>query len=504
MKYLIYILSCLTCAAQGTYYLDAVNGKNYPTNNGTSTSTPWQYHPYSKLGVLTGYTHVAGDRFIYKGGVVVPEKDFPLVPQNGGSSLSVQDYYGIDGSWGTGKAIFDDQLVGANSSAGSLDQMLNNKFINMDSANFTTISGIIITNLNWANHSNLVYCIETANNFITVTNCDFLCYSNLTGGIGSDLLILNYGSTVGSHATVTHCTGTCLPSTQYSGAFCYYINDMNNCVIHDMPNAYEGIATNVSYNVIYNIQHSVATDNHENCIEVFPIQDGFCNVTHNWVTNCHTGTIIAAENLNVLTNHTTTLNIFDNILGNNSGTLTPAIAIGGKPSAEVGNGICGVANIINNLIQDGLGAGSSQAYIRVSGTPDYSQWAKINATNNYFITQASGLAQLDSGCTTTISENHELVQNNAIAASYGATTNNSWQPLINTSPTINAGVSQTAFMLSIGLPNVDMAFNNFTNDIGAFQFLGTNSPIVMAGITIKKGNSMVIKKKSNGVIIKHP
>jgi hypothetical protein len=56
-----------------------------------------------------GYSHQAGDRFIFKGGVTWPAACFGMNVSQGGSSSGVMDYYGVDVTWFVGgtRPIFD-------------------------------------------------------------------------------------------------------------------------------------------------------------------------------------------------------------------------------------------------------------------------------------------------------------------------------------------------------------------------------------------------------------
>ena len=89
------------------FYIDYASGSN--SNSGTSNSAPWKTHPYMQTsaactgsGSAPSYSHQAGDRFIFKGGVSWPAACFMMTLQAGGSSSSVQDYYGVDQTWFAG------------------------------------------------------------------------------------------------------------------------------------------------------------------------------------------------------------------------------------------------------------------------------------------------------------------------------------------------------------------------------------------------------------------
>jgi hypothetical protein len=107
---LITVIAGLTsspAAAQSgrSFYIDYTRGSN--ANNGTK-SAPWKSHPYmqtsspcSDTGSAPTYSHQAGDRFIFKGGVSWPAACFQMQIQAGGNS-SALDYYGVDQSWFAG------------------------------------------------------------------------------------------------------------------------------------------------------------------------------------------------------------------------------------------------------------------------------------------------------------------------------------------------------------------------------------------------------------------
>src|SRR5436190_22352592 len=58
-----------------TYYIDYSAGSD--SSSGNSKSSPWQRHPFMK-GFAGSYSHSAGDRFIFKGGVTWPNACFNI------------------------------------------------------------------------------------------------------------------------------------------------------------------------------------------------------------------------------------------------------------------------------------------------------------------------------------------------------------------------------------------------------------------------------------------
>src|SRR5215212_3372194 len=76
-----------------TYYIDF--GAADDSKTGTSKSTPWKRCP-GMAGFGGSYSHQAGDRFIFKGGVTWSKSCFQMKVTAGGSSDTNRDYYGVD------------------------------------------------------------------------------------------------------------------------------------------------------------------------------------------------------------------------------------------------------------------------------------------------------------------------------------------------------------------------------------------------------------------------
>jgi hypothetical protein len=105
MKRLILFLALLFAIpvmAQRVFY---ISRSGSDSNNGTSTSTPWQTHPYMNHGgscTTSGpssgptYSHQAGDIFIFKGGDTWGIACFTMTIQNSGTASAI-DYFGACG-----------------------------------------------------------------------------------------------------------------------------------------------------------------------------------------------------------------------------------------------------------------------------------------------------------------------------------------------------------------------------------------------------------------------
>jgi hypothetical protein len=100
MKKLLLTFVMALNVSGATYYIDYTTGLD--SNNGTSRSTPWRSHPY--MAHFGGsYTHNAGDRFIFKGGVTWPNSCFAMQIKGSGS-VSTPDWYGVDQGWFSGSS----------------------------------------------------------------------------------------------------------------------------------------------------------------------------------------------------------------------------------------------------------------------------------------------------------------------------------------------------------------------------------------------------------------
>jgi hypothetical protein len=98
------ILILLLAASQAratTYYVDFVGGSD--ANAGTSKAAPWKCAPGMK-GFTGGYTHAAGDQFVFKGGVTWPHGVLPLHILYSGAPGAVDAYGGLDTTWYSGAA----------------------------------------------------------------------------------------------------------------------------------------------------------------------------------------------------------------------------------------------------------------------------------------------------------------------------------------------------------------------------------------------------------------
>lgn len=473
---LVFLLSLSANAT--TYYISKASGNN--SNNGLTKLLAWSDDPYSPAFTGT-YVHSAGDVFIFEAGNTWPSSEFPIIDADSGASASVPDQRMVDPTWFSGGSfsppIFDNQLADVASYSGHA--ML--KF----TGSFQTVNGIIFTNAAYNSlHFDTSGINIGAGQYVVVTNCAFgNIINNVTPLTGSDAFTWIQGSTSGSVGTkTTHCYFTCLPSTAYVGLAVNYCDTFEYNTVEYIPNAFIGICTVCQNNTIRFIQHSEDTSVHENCLEIF-IPPGNSYIRNNIVTNNAAGELMDISALDITSNDVATVYVYNNLIANNFGTLTPAMQFDGSAPNSGHYGYRGNGIAWNNTIQDAEPSGQSQGYIRVVGRTG-SQFATIIAQNNHFITEGSGLVQADAGFLGTITENHELVENNSTANAAGYTQANSWMPTALNSPTVGIGSTAPSSIFTSSLNGV---VRGFLWDIGAYQIAGSGGPsgsIFFGGQTI--------------------
>ncbi|MBN7795240.1 hypothetical protein [Parahaliea mediterranea] len=128
------IVAFSTAAGAGaaTYYIDYAGGAD--GNDGRSPDTAWKAHPYMACWSGGEYTHAAGDRFIFKGGVTWPNRCFQMSISAGGQAGKV-DYYGVDKSWFRGSSwerpIFNGEHKSL-ANGGNIVNLGSQKYVRMD------------------------------------------------------------------------------------------------------------------------------------------------------------------------------------------------------------------------------------------------------------------------------------------------------------------------------------------------------------------------------------
>lgn len=122
MKKVLAIYLCVAVVAafsQTTYFIDFDGGND--SNVGTAEASPWKRHPRMNGWSGSAHTPVAGDRYIFKGGVTWPSNCFPMRLIHSGTvnawlSYTSTNNWFTGGSWS--RPIFDFEKVLLSASGG--------------------------------------------------------------------------------------------------------------------------------------------------------------------------------------------------------------------------------------------------------------------------------------------------------------------------------------------------------------------------------------------------
>jgi hypothetical protein len=469
---LIGVLLCASAARATTYYIDYTGGSN--SNAGTSTGAAWKSAPGMQTGAGCGsathaYTHSAGDRFIFKGGVTWPAACFGLSISNGGSGSGTQDYWGVDLSWFTG---------------GSFTRPI------FDLANTLSIGGAPITvRAQWITFDNIevkrTKLPSVASGNCTDANMD------LGGGSGNitvknmyihDWTTAALGAGTTSHASGSICqNGAAGPINADSdelsdaattaaipfGACFRNLTEIKNSKCHDTGEGEVGHFGPIHGNEFYNI-NGVAVQgydsaNHTNIIETSktgptdsPIYNNLIHDTNAGVTifDCMGATIFR----NIMWNNANFSIMLDsNCPGVNSSTT---------------------ANIYDNTVDCHTGAGCFRVFYRTGGTPGI-----LNLKNNHWITNGAPTCynNVGGGCENIAggSQSNNVTMSTSTATAQGYTSANNYSPTALSNGTVGVGANLTSLCSGALAPlcvdiNGNTAPSSGAWDVGSYQFLSSS------------------------------
>jgi len=448
------------------YYFDYTAGND--ANNGTSTATAKKRHFYMKGYSGPAYTHAAGDRFIFKGGVTWPNAAFQMNITAGGTAGS-PDYYGADVTWYTGgsftRPVFDyeNTLIGAgwSLSAGVL---------------VNAASGyIIIDNIEMKNHrapyngSDWGACTinYTAGSSLVVSNClikDWSLAAPVTdyrdGGGGGGIFGLG-GNNIVIDGCEFHQAGQAIKtgrSTSIGGT-------MRNCTVHDTIMAFLGAGT-VNDNLIYDLKDPTDLKQHANAIYVRAPSTISRNRIHDITP--YAQVIYASPSAGGVTSGTSLID--DNVVWN---VWQPCVAL----DMEAATSTSQIARILNNTL---VGAGGSGTTIRVIYRGASQTWGTLDARNNHLITSGTGVGYNNPSAgfanvnTATVSDNITMTPTDA--TSYGYTAANAYEPVAATSPTAaTTGADVSAICCATDIDGTARP----PWEIGAYVYAGAPAPGVL-------------------------
>jgi len=424
-----------------TYFIDYSAGSD--SSSGTSTSSSWQRHPFMK-GFAGSYTHHAGDRFIFKGGVTWPNACFNISVSAGGTAAG-SDYYGVDRTWFSGtswaRPIFN--------AAGAPMAGLSYISINTD---YVTVDGIEFTGFYWdSTHTswNLSMISPGASQYITVINCYMHNWSHdsYANGCRDDMSII-CGPSSGTYQGLGNYISNCvIMGTVEAGGYgscrggIYQFPRAYNCTIGNvvdgcLPNTANAEVAGCTIGpILASFQQPYDNQDHPNGVE--QLGGGTISIHHNIIHDTVAITIFVGNPGNLAY-------IYDNLIYNSQPI----------PIQADGRSGAGQMFVYNNTIVYGSGA------LANNGT----SWALV-AQNNHFIGGGGGF-----GGYSPVTQDHNLTQTASAAASAGYTSGNLWQPTSATSPTVDQGT--IVAMFNTDRLNGSRPFGAAW-DIGAYEYGAT-------------------------------
>jgi hypothetical protein len=407
------------------------------------------------------YTHTAGDRVIFKGGVTWPKEAFQLAISAGGNA-SARDYYGVDVSWFTGaswtRPTFDFENVmingGGSSSAGVLFQ--NSPFITVEGINITGHRSPVVFG------SSSVSFFGTTGN-VTLTNCVVGDWSVAGTGAGSDAGggVQNYSSGTG------YLIVNCLLHQDNQSNKCGYatkgINEISYTEIRNTPNAAFGYTTG-HHNHIHHIPNCTDPTSHANAMATTGPATTYANLIHDLGTGA--SAIFVTPNWS---GGASVDLVYNNVVYNVGLQAPIQLDTGGANTPSIG------LRAYNNV----LVANGGGYCIRVveRGTAPY---GVLDVRNCQLIATGTPLGYNNPGAgngnVTTVTLLNNITQTPVVATGAGYTAANFYQPTSIGSPTVRAGVDLSTVF------NVDRLGTIRPSglwDIAAYQFAAggiTNPP----------------------------
>lgn len=461
-----------------TYYVDFQNGSN--SNPGTKNQ-PWKSHPFMQsaidctgTGQAPAYTHISGDQFIFRGGVTWPAACFSMIINQAGL-LNNYDYYGVDKNWYNGttwsRPIFDGQQQVL---AGNFQRIISFEWSGTEYPKYITLDNFEIKGLLiYANTSNfLVSSIAGIFSYTTMKNLyvhgwwygpDVATDGGQNGGITAHA----YDPFNTDGITLENSEVSGADTNKYGGSAVYRVSTIIDSVIHDAPNLALG-ACNISGSHFYNSQPSFDEAAHENMI--YAVCGGqTCTIKNNLLDGTS-----AAENLYLAGWGGTTGDCYayNNIVNSYNMSKLPVDI---HPEYTVATNTQ-AAYLYNNTFIGQNGTGFCVRYGPGAGLD------KVIIQNNHCI--GEGMVTWDTQPHTTKTEDHNLVQTPAVAASQGYTINNLWAPTSNLGSTVDQGISQANIFSNdfLGISRPQGA----GWDIGAYEYQSGNvvAPDAPSGLSV--------------------
>lgn len=451
----LFLLAATQLFGATTYYIDYTGGSD--SNAGTNSSAPWKRHPYMNGGP-TNYTHAAGDRFIFKGGVTWPAATFPMtIPHGYGGTAANPDYYGVDSSWPS--SSWSQPVFDAGGTAVATFIEINAGCVTVDNIIFT---GQKITTAQATGATQFIALMPGGSYDADLTNvmicsCLFTNWSHEAGANDNNKRgIYGHGGIPGTGNVISNCVFDGRPNgTNCVMAVQAPVEKVTKCRVGYMSN---GLLPNpsssdleISYNVVGPIFESMTTDGtvHENSIE----PEGSAKLY------CHNNVIFNPTAAMFLTTSAhTEYWFYNNLLTNNLGVI-PVVWDSASQYPTTGAPV----HMWNNTII------SDTACVRWERRDEDVNFTHVDSQNNHFITDYGDPFYFSPNASAydSITSDHNLTQTVAQATSAGYTPDNQYQPTSGSSPTYHAGTNAPSSVFTTDLLGVS---RGSTWDIGAYQY----------------------------------
>jgi hypothetical protein len=451
----------LQSLSAATYYIDFENGRD--ANTGLSPASPWQRHPYM-TGWSGTYTHAAGDRFIFKGGVTWPRSTLPLTVAAGGSSTAGNDYYGIDPTWFRGPAwsrpVFDGEyLVG--------------DCIKLGSRSYITIDNLELKRV--TSSANFGYGLISggAPSHILIDNCYLHGWRTTNarddahGGVIFSNQSAEIETVVIDRTEIENLENALI---QWNGVCVRAVGTIRRSKIHDNSS---GVLFCLDFDrsELYNIDYprnSFDPTYHTNGIYLDPTTLGKSRayIRNSYLYNSGGGANLAYPNVRA----GATVYVYNNVI---YGSMSAQLAIQIDPYnyANEGPGSC---YVWNNTIVNFY---NNTPAIRVVGRA--TKLGALIAENNHVIGIGASVTNANSNTTTSLVVNSNLVQTPTNAAAAGYTLASRYAPAV-LSPlaaTLDAGTSNPSVELTADITDLPRP-QGAKWDIGAYE-IGQAAPSIL-------------------------
>ncbi len=475
-----------------TFYIDYTSGSD--ANSGTSHESPWKLAPGMR-GYAGSYSPMAGDHFIFKGGVTWPNSVFPLEAIGSGTAGN-SDYYGVDPTWYSGAGFTQPtfsagggEIAGSDAHSGSSPADM---FIDLRNVDYVTVEGITFTGWTATNLTTYGECAVIdvdaeggpGDQNITIDRINVLNFAidDTSGFNGADCAaVLGYTNPpYAGNSIVENSTFAGNGNTYGTAVSC--LGNAENNVISGMvgmifPCGHGTISGNTLSNCGYPSFPTGASGVHADAIQV-NAADGSFYIHDNVIHDTGASGTNECESM-LVGNPGETDYIWNNVLYNIEGN-----SIGLTQNAEPGVS----AYVWNNTLAGGR---SSSSYCLRAG--HQGTWQTVAFKNNLCVTIAtSGTQGVDttgdgaSVGANTVEIDHNIVVTPSQATTDGYTTSEplAYSPANGSVPTVNAGVNLSANCTSIITLCVDTTYATARSplqrpatgawDVGAYQYVGSS------------------------------